>query len=54
MRVNGRMINEMVEVLKSLQTEQSMLVYFWTIRLTAKVFILGKMERFMKENGFKE
>jgi hypothetical protein len=48
------MINEMAEVLKFLQTEQNMLVYFWTIKLTAKVFILGKMEKFMRENGFKE
>ena len=54
MRVNGKMINEMAEVLKFLQMEQNMLVYFWTIKLMAKVFILGKMEKYTRGNGSKE
>ena len=54
MKVNGKLIKEMVMVLKFSKMVTAIEASLLTINLTAKVFMYGQTERYMMENSFKD
>jgi len=54
MKVNGKMTNEMVKVLKGSVMVTHIMALFVKEKQVVKACILGKMEKFMMVNGSKE